>query len=413
MKPKQIMLIAGEPSGDLRAAELVRALREELTAAEISYTADSQPLRTGLEPQFFGAGGPEMKAAGVELAVDMMEQSATGLPGLGQYLRGRQHFQQLFQLALKRQPDVIIGVDYNYFNLKFAHAIRQYVTRKSGWFQDWRPKLVKYISPQVWASRASRVQDIARDYDLLVSIFPFEKSWYAQRVPKFPVEFVGHPLVDAFLQFSKQRSEWTSAKPPCFLFLPGSRKGEIKHHMRVLVETLQLIRQQFPNARARIVSPSELIAHLVKTHCPSGMFEIQVGGLLPALAEADVCISKTGTVTQECMFAGVPTVTFYKANRLTYEFGKRVVTINSLTLPNIMAGEEVFPEFIQDAATPENLSRAALELLQNESRRTTMKAKLAKLLSQFGGPGASRRAAQAITTLITSNQTKALSNVLH
>ncbi len=405
MKPKQIMLIAGEPSGDLRAAELVRALREALTAAEVSYTPDLQPLHTGLEPRFFGAGGPEMKAAGVELAVDMMEQSATGIPGLKNYLRARQQFHQLYQLALKRQPDVIIGVDYNYFNLKFAHTIRQYVDRKSGWFQDWRPKLVKYISPQVWASRASRAQDIARDYDLLVSIFPFEKPWYAQRVPKLPVEFVGHPLVDAFLQFSKERSEWTPSRPPCFLFLPGSRKGEIKHHIGVMIETLRLIRNKFPTARARIVSPSELIAELIKSTCPAGMFEIQVGGLLPALAEADVCISKTGTITQECMFAGVPTVTFYKTNRITYEFGKRVVTINSLTLPNIMAAEEVFPEFIQDAASPENLSRAALEFLQDESRRTAMKAKLAKLLSQFGGPGASHRAAQAITTLMTGKQT--------
>ena len=397
------MLIAGEPSGDLRAAELVRALREELTAAEVSYTADSQPLHTGLEPRFFGAGGPEMKSAGVELAVDMMEQSATGIPGLKHYLRGRQQFHELYQLALNRQPDVIIGVDYNYFNLKFAHAIRQHIRHQSGWFKDWQPKLVKYISPQVWASRASRANDIARDYDLLVSIFPFEKPWYTQRVPKLSVEFVGHPLVDAFLKFSQVRSEWTaSTRPPCFLFLPGSRKGEIKHHMPVLVETLQLIRKQFPNARARIVSPSDLIAELVKANSPAGMFEIQVGGLLPALAEADVCISKTGTITQECMFAGVPTVTFYKTNLITYEFGKRVVTIDSLTLPNIMAREEVFPEFIQNAATPENLSRTALELLQNESRRAGMKAKLAKLLSQFGGPGASIRAAKAIANLLVT-----------
>ena len=355
-----------------------------------------------------------MKAAGVELAVDMMEQSMTGIPGLKHYLRGRRQFHQLYQLALNRQPDIIIGVDYNYFNLKFAHAIRQHINRQSGWFQDWRPKLVKYISPQVWASRAGRAGQIARDYDLMVAIFPFEKPWYAQRVPGLPVEFVGHPLVDAFLKFSKVRSDGrASATPPCFLFLPGSRKGEIKHHMGVMVETLQLIREKIPDARARIVSPSEAIAALVKSKCPPGMFEIQVGGVLPALAEADVCISKTGTITQECMFAGVPTVTFYKTNRITYEFGKRVVTINSLTLPNIMAREEVFPEFIQDAATPESLCRAALELLQDESRRAAMKTKLATLLSSFGGPGASRRAAQAITALITGKQTKALPDVAH
>src|SRR5207253_4528216 len=123
MKPKQIMLIAGEASGDMLAAELVNALRAELTAADVSYTPYSQPLRTGLEPRFFGAGGPRMAAAGVELAFNMTEHSVIGIPGLKSYLDGRRRFHELFQLAIKRQPDAIIGIDYNYFNLKFARAI--------------------------------------------------------------------------------------------------------------------------------------------------------------------------------------------------------------------------------------------------------------------------------------------------
>src|SRR4051812_7072961 len=170
MKPKSIMLIAGEASGDTLAAELVSALRRELTAAEVAYTADSQPLHTGLEPRFFGAGGPRMAAAGVELAFNLTEHSIIGVPSLNSYLKARKRFNQLLQLAITRQPDVIIGVDYNYFNLRFAHAIRQYTNRHSGWFQTWKPKLVKYISPQVWASREGRAYQIARDYDLLLSI---------------------------------------------------------------------------------------------------------------------------------------------------------------------------------------------------------------------------------------------------
>src|ERR1044072_1464502 len=128
------MLIAGESSGDMLGAELVHALRAELTAADISYTPDSQPLRTGLEPRFFGAGGPRMAEAGVELAFNMTEHSIIGIPSLRNYLDGRRRFIQLLQLAIERQPDAIIGIDYNYFNLKFAHMVRQYTNRRSDWF---------------------------------------------------------------------------------------------------------------------------------------------------------------------------------------------------------------------------------------------------------------------------------------
>jgi lipid-A-disaccharide synthase len=401
MRPKQIMLIAGEPSGDTRAAELVHALREELTLADVQYTEDLQPLHTGLEPRFFGAGGPDMKAAGVELTSDMMDQSMTGIPGLRKYLRDRRLFNGLFQLALNRQPDVIIGVDYNYFNLKFTHAIKQYIRSRRSWFHDWQPKLVKFVSPQVWASREARVHQMAADYDLLLAIFPFEKSWYAQRVPEFQVEYVGHPLVDTFLKFSGARSQLTASNTsPQFLFLPGSREGEVKRHMPVMIETLKLIRQSIPDARARIVSPSEAIARLAKSLCPDGLFDIQVGGLLQTLAEASVCISKTGTITMECAFPGVPTVTFYKTSWINYEFAKRLVKINSLTMPNILAHEQVFPEFIQNAATAQNIAREALDLLRNESRREYIKSKLAQVVAPLGGPGASRRAAQAIVRLL-------------
>src|SRR5690348_6316602 len=206
MKPKEVMLIAGEASGDMLAAELVAALRKELTGAEIDYTPDSQPLRTGLEPRFFGGGGPRMAAAGVELISNLTEHSIIGVPSPRSYLQSRNHFHKLLRAAIERQPDVIIGVDYNYFNLRFAAAIREYTSRRSGWFQDWRPKLVKYISPQVWASRENRVHQIARDYDLILSIFPFEKDWYARRAPRLRVEFIGHPMVDRFAEFGTRKA---------------------------------------------------------------------------------------------------------------------------------------------------------------------------------------------------------------
>ena len=129
--------------------------------------------------------------------------------------------------------------------------------------------------------------------------------------------------------------------------------------------------------------------------------KIQVGNLPQALAQADVAIASTGTVTMECAFFGVPTVTLYKTSWLTYQIGKRIVTVKSLTMPNLLANEEVFPEFVQNAATPESISHAALELLQNEPLRIQIKKQLVEIVSQLGGPGASQRAAVAILNLLS------------
>ena len=208
MKPKSFMLIAGEASGDMLAAELVRALRQEMAEAEAIPTADYQPLHTSLEPRFFGAGGPQMAAAGVDLAFDMTAHSVIGLSeALKNYLKFRRLFHQLFQLALERQPDAIICVDFSGFNRRFAHAIRQYTRARADWFHDWNPKIIQYVSPQVWASREGRAYQMARDYDLVLSIFPFEKEWYAKRVPQLRVEFVGHPIVDRYGEGRGARGE--------------------------------------------------------------------------------------------------------------------------------------------------------------------------------------------------------------
>jgi lipid-A-disaccharide synthase len=402
------MLIAGEASGDMLAAELVGALREELTATRSNYaTTDSQPLHTGLEPRFFGAGGARMKAAGVELAFDLTEHSVIGISDvLKNYLKFRRLFNQLLKLAIERQPDVIIGVDYGGFNLRFGHAIKKYVRKHSGALHDWNPKIVQFISPQVWASRASRAFQLERDYDLLLSIFPFEKEWYTKRVPKLRVEFVGHPMVERFASEGRvprvpelETFGTRSAHSSEILLLPGSRTGELRRHLPVMLDAVKLIQQKQSDVYAKMVLPNNTLAELAKA-LGSADVKIQIGQLHEALAQADVAIASTGTVTMECAFFGVPTVTLYKTSHLTYEIGKRIVKVKSLTMPNLMAGEEVYPEFIQDAATPENISRAALELLQNESRRTQIKTKLAEIISSLGGPGASQRAAKAITSLL-------------
>jgi lipid-A-disaccharide synthase len=401
MKPRQIMIIAGEASGDLLAAELVTALRRELTAAEVSYTADVQPLHTGLEPRFFGAGGSCMRAAGVELAFDLTQHSVIGLDMLRGYLKFRRLFHQLLQLAQDRKPDVIIGVDYGYFNLKFGHAIRQLTESRRNLFNNWKPKLVQFVSPQVWASRAGRASQIAEDYDLLLSIFPFEKDWYEKRVPRLRVDFVGHPLVERFAT-SRGRSASTPSHRKTVLLLPGSRKAELTRHIPVMLEALQIVETRERNLRFKMVLPNKSLSELAKSFALPPNLEIQIGDLPLALSEADAAISKTGTVTVECAFFGVPTVTFYKTSWLTYEFGKRIVKVKSLTMPNLLAGEEVFPEFVQHAATPRAIAAALLDLLQNENKRQGIKARLVQVISSLGGPGAATRAAQSVASLLSS-----------
>jgi lipid-A-disaccharide synthase len=382
------MLIAGEASGDLLAAELVSAL-----------LAASKQSEDG-RPQFFGAGGPRMAAAGVELAFDMTQHSVIGVSDvLKKYFEFRRLFDQLLTLAIERKPDAIIGVDYGGFNLRFGHAIKQFVRKNRATSTPWNPKIIQFVSPQVWASRPGRANLLAADYDLLLGIFPFEKDWYARRVQKLRVEFVGHPMLDR-IQNPESRIQNTNSAPSVLL-LPGSRKSELQRHLPPVLGALKLIQEQLPDSRVKMVLPNESLVQLAKATGVTEEMEIQIGNLPQALAGADVAIASTGTVTVECAFFGVPTVTLYKTSWITYQIAKRIVKVKWLTMPNILADEEVFPEFVQNAATPGNIAGAALELLQNEPRRTQIKKRLAEVVSSLGDPGANARAATAILSLFT------------
>jgi lipid-A-disaccharide synthase len=395
MNPKSFMLIAGEASGDLLAAELVSAL-----------LAASKRSEDGRVPQFFGAGGSRMAAAGVELAFDLTQHSVIGISDvLKNYFKFRRLFNQLLALAIERKPDAIIGVDYGGFNLRFGHAVKEYI--RDNPFVNWNPKIIQFVSPQVWASRPGRANLLAADYDLLLGIFPFEKDWYAKRVPKLRVEFVGHPMVERFNSEGRvprapipENSGTRVTRPSEILLLPGSRADELRRHLPPMLGALKLIREKLPAAKAKMVLPDETLKQLAGrlSALPSDM-EIQISNLPQALAEADVAIASTGTVTMECAFFGVPTVTLYKTSWSTYQIGKRIVKVKWLTMPNILADEEIFPEFVQNAATPENIAAAALELLQNEPRRVQIKKRLAQVVSSLGGPGETARAATAILNL--------------
>ncbi len=397
MKTKSVMIVAGEPSGDALAADLVAPLRKLLVQSEAGTSDDHQPLQTTLAPRFFGAGGQRMAAAGVEIEVEMTRHAVTGIFELSSRVG---HFigvlKQLTRLAIQRQPDVIVCVDFSFFNRLLARAIRKR-TRQKDWFHGWKPKIVQYVSPQVWASRPHRVYSMAETFDLLLTLFPFEREWYARRVPQFKVGYVGHPIVDRHGVW--ERTERPLSDAPLVLLLPGSRRGELARHLPVITGAWQEIRKAIPQARARMVLPNEDLARQAKASVPSGGIEIVCGGLTAGLQEADAAIASTGTVTLECALFGVPTVALYRTSWATFQLGKRIATVKYMAMPNILADEEVFPEFIQDAATPGNLARAALELLQNPTRRAAVQEKLKQVVASLGVGGANERAAEFIAEL--------------
>ncbi len=387
MKSLSIMLIAGEASGDALAAELVEEIK-------------SQTTHLPWPVEFYGAGGPRMAARGVDLLFDMTEHAVIGLwevvKGYGKF---RQLFNELLAAAIQRQPDIIICVDFGGFNRRFAKAVRDHQRFHSSPFAGWNPRIVQYVSPQVWASRPGRARLMARDLDLLLCLLPFEKNWWTTHVPDLPVEFVGHPIVERG-QLSGGVRPSRSGTRPLVALLPGSRRGELKSHLPVVVETAKGIRNVV-EVEFAMVLPNETTAEFAApfaSQIPN--CQIHAGNPAEILSRSTVALSKTGTITLELAIAGLPSVTFYKTSWLTYQIGRQIVRVPWLSMPNLLANEAVFPEFVQADATPMNLATAVVDLLNNDDKRTATRVRLKEIVSQLGPPGASRRAARKILQLI-------------
>lgn len=397
MRPLSVMLVAGEPSGDRLAAELVRELRPRLIELGAQSTPETLPLRTALPPEFFGAGGAALRAAGAEVLCDLTPWASIGLfdvlPRMRHYFRA---FQQLFRTALERQPDAIIGVDYGAFNLRFAAAIRHHLCRRRDWFHPWRPVLVQYVSPQVWASRPGRARQMELNLDLLLSILPFEPEWFAQHAPRLRVRFVGHPLVDRWPTTRPARSGSRTRNAPRLVLMPGSRPDEVRRHGPLLVETWRLLRRHWPDLEARCVVPETSLISLLRRQSWPAELALEAGPTSAALQWADLALTKSGTVTLECALAGVPAVVFYKTAPLTYWIGRHLVRVPHLAMPNLLAGQPLYPELVQHEATPQRLAAVTLELWQDEARRMRLQEALQQVRARLGPPGASQRAAEAI-----------------
>ena len=360
------MFIAGEASGDAHAAELIKALRTQAPDVNV-----------------FGAGGPKMKAAGMELLLDLAEHAVVGLVEvLKNYGRFRRMFWDLVGEAEKRKPDAVVLVDFPGFNLRFAAQMK-----KRG------IKVIYYISPQLWAWHANRAKQIEREVDLMLTIFPFEKDWYAKHAPKLHVEFVGHPFAERIekLGAGSQKSE------DLILLLPGSREREVAKIFPIMTRVVDLMPPDLKFVAAAVNAQSAaMMKHPGVT--------VEIGNAHELMQRAALAITASGTATMECAFFGCPMIVVYKVNWLTYLIGRMVVTVSWLAMPNVIAGREIVPEFIQHDAKPNMIARQALELLQDAYRREAMRHDLAAVVESLGGAGASERAAKLILAALSTTR---------
>jgi len=384
---RTILMIAGEASGDTLGAELIESIRQQPKGENIN---------------FIGAGGPKMEAASLNSEFDLSEHAVVGIwEVLKNYFKFRRLFRQLFELATRREPDAIVLIDYPGFNLRFAKAIRHYNTHGGGAFGGWQPKIVCYVSPQLWAWKEGRINQIAKDIDLMLSIFPFEKDWYAKRAPAFAVKFVGHPLVDRY-PLTKQDKKNLPLNPdlfteqPTVLLLPGSRRREIQKHLPVMLDAAKIVSKKI-KIRLSMVLPSNEMLDLAKKHISTDTeINLKVGGLAKTLDQASLAIASSGTITMECAWFQVPTVVLYKTSPMTHLLAKALLKVPYLAMPNLLAAEELFPEFIQSNANAGNLAKASIRLLMDKSERARILNGLDRVANQLGQPGAVNRAAQAV-----------------
>ena len=368
----RLLLSCGEASGDLYAGALTR----ELLALDPSLS-------------IAGLGGPQFAAAGGRLVDDYRELSVTGLtewiPKLPRLLAARR---RLVAFARAERPDALVLIDFSGFNFRLAPAIKRLGV-----------PIVYYISPQIWASRAGRLDTIRAIADRVLVIFPFEAAIYEKG--GVPVEFVGHPLIDLARptltrgRFLADRGLTPSA--PTVAILPGSRPNEVVRILPDLAAAARLIRREVPAAQflvARAPHLDEALFDAARGSDPA--LTLVEGDTDTVLASSDVALTASGTATVQAALHDTPMVIVYRMAPLSYRLAKRVVRLDTIGMVNLIAGEKIVPELVQDAFTPEAVAREAISMLTDRERSARIRAGLATVRSRLGGPGASRRAAEAI-----------------
>jgi lipid-A-disaccharide synthase len=372
------MLSCGEASGDLYAGALVAALRRREPDIDV-----------------FGLGGERFRAAGGRLVADFHGLSVTGLTEVISVLpRTLATMKRLVTAAKTEKPQALVLIDYPDFNFRLMTRIKRLGI-----------PVIYYVSPQLWAWRAGRIKLMKRRVDRVLPIFPFEEAIYQRE--GIDVRFVGHPLIDlatprlsreAFLQ----KLHLDPAKPVLAL-LPGSRTNEVARLAPVIVEAVPKIAARVPGVQFVIARAPNL---------DDGLFDgFGLPGVTLRIAEAqtddvlnasDAVVTASGTATVQTALHGKPMAVVYKLSPATYWLGKRMARVDTYAMVNLIAGQRVVRELIQDDCTPEAIADEAVRLLTEQDYRARMIASLAEVRRRLGGPGASDRAAEAVLDVVHS-----------
>lgn len=362
-----IYFIAGEVSADNHGAALMRSLH-------------------ALDPElkFIGRGGPQMQeVAGAQFKNWIGDAAVLGLwEVLRKYGYFREQFRQTLNEIKESKPDAVVLIDYPGFNLRLARALRK---------QPQGQKTIYYISPQVWAWNRGRIKRMARFIDLVLCIFPFETDLYA--ASGLRAVFVGHPMIERL----ETHKIDTPRDPNVIGLFPGSRSREVRKIFPVMIEAARLLLRLNPTLRFRVAAASEELAlEMNEQLVDRQAIEINVGETATIMQRAFVGMVASGSATLEAAYFGMPFVLIYKVAWLTYVAARLVVNVDFLGMPNLLAGKEVVPEFIQHEAKPEAIVSAVRLLMEDSPARDRMISDFDAISRKLGGTGASERAARAI-----------------
>ncbi len=367
---KSILVVAGEVSGDLHAAKVVRAMKQR------------SPDTT-----FWGIGGDDLRNEGVELLQHTDQMSVMGIAEVLKHYRFfKNTMNQILAEVDRRKPDAALLVDYPGFNLRLAAALK-----KRG------VMVYYYISPKVWAWNKKRIPKMAQVIDRLMVIFPFEVEVFKDT--GLQVDFVGNPLVaqiDEFLSTDVQPLPWQSGR--LVALLPGSRRQEIERILPTMLAAAKKLETQFSDLSFMIATPNGRIEKIVNEQIaqyrekPSRL-DVVCGNARELMRQAEAAIVTSGTATLETVLIGTPHILVYKTSAFTYWFARTVVKIAHIGLVNIVAGRTVCPELIQQDATPETLAAETAKLMVDTPERQAMLEGYAEVRQLLGDRAAAENVA--------------------
>ena len=377
----EIMIVAGEPSGDLHASHVVKALK-----ARCSHVS------------FYGMGSDMMAESGVSLDIHIRDSATMGFveafAALPKFLKKQAVLKKRIQ---QHRPDVLLLVDFAEFNMPLA---------KSAYTQG--VPVVYYIPPKAWAWRAGRAKKLAKRANIVASIFPFATEFYRNAGAK--AEFVGHPLVD----FVKTDLTPIQAREKLGLqndthvigLMPGSRRSEVQRLLPIMFKTAANVARVFPDAEWILPLASGISQQLIN-ECKEGISSIPNIALLRgetyvAMRAATLMLVTSGTATLEAACIGVPMIIVFRTSWFNWRVINALTTLEYSGLPNLIAKQRVVPELLQDALTPDTLTELTLDVLHSPEKRDAQRASLRAVYQQLGEAGTAERTAQLVLDLVES-----------